>query len=67
MYAKETITISFDLKKNLLKINFLFVVNIKNDFQGFEIQNSSWRERKIYNLSLSTNLKFFALYFIKTY
>ena len=39
MYAKETITISFDLKKNLLKINFLFVVNLKNDFKvsKFEI------------------------------
>jgi len=33
MYAKETITISFDLKENLLKIDFLFVVNIKNDFK----------------------------------
>ena len=39
MYAKETITISFDLKKNLLKINFLFVVNLKKDFKvsKFEI------------------------------
>ena len=49
MYAKETITISFDLKKNLLKINFLFVVNLKNYFKVSKLKIlHGGREKYIY-------------------